>query len=168
LAGVTWDASWFRFDTRTDPRGDLEAWRALAYEPLHRARVKGWVDPWGDGAARARVGTRSFGLIATARLALPEAGVYQFSILSDDGVRLSVGGRIVYEDWTWHPARRENVTIELESGSHDLRLEYFQLEGAAVLALDLVRVLADDPPQPVLNLSSRPHVGIEQALSNDP
>lgn len=137
LAGLAWDTSWFRFDGRTDPRGDLEAWRALAFEPLYRQRVARWADPWGGGPARDWVGERDFGLVATARLVVPEAGRYRLSILSDDGVRLLVDGEVVYEDWTWHPARRDSATLELEAGRRELRLEYFQLDGPAALAVDL-------------------------------
>src|SRR5690606_8475297 len=126
--------------TRTDPRGDLDAWRALAFEPLHRDRVTRWIDPWGSADVRERVGLRNFGLIATARVMVPETGTYHLSILSDDGARLSVDGDVVYEDWTWHPARRKSATFELKAGRHELRLEYFQLEGEAALALDLAPV----------------------------
>jgi len=57
--------------------------------------------------------------------------------VSDDGLRLSVDDVPVLEDWTWHAARQRTAMIELAAGSHELLLEYFQVDGPAVLTLEL-------------------------------
>lgn len=140
MGDVSWDATWFAWNEESDPRGDLERWRALRYEPLLRARVGAWTQPWG-GSERARedVGTERFGLIATGEVYVTRAGKYELGTLSDDGLRVSVDGKVVYESWTWHPALRETTELELTVGRHELELEYFQIDGAAELTLELDR-----------------------------
>ena len=70
-------------------------------------------------------------------LTAPRDGTYILTVVSDDGLRVRIDGEIVLEDWSWHPARRESRRIVLSSGSHDVDLEYFQLDGAAVLSVEL-------------------------------
>lgn len=146
LAGARWSASWFRWDRRSDPRGDLSRWRSLRFDPIERALVRAWCDPWGGSSSvRASVGEESFGLIARAEFQVPVGGTYELRVLSDDGVRLVVDDTPVLEDWTWHAPRPAAVTIELEGGSHSIGLEYFQIDGSAVLSVELVRPSGGDP-----------------------
>ncbi len=140
FSSVTWDATWFAWSEESDPRGDLERWRALRYEPLARARVSGWTDPWG-GSTRVRedVGGVRFGLMASAEVYITRAGTYILGAVSDDGLRVLVDGEPVHVDWTWHPAQRRSTELELAVGRHELELEYFQIDGAAELTLELDR-----------------------------
>jgi len=66
-----------------------------------------------------------------------EPGSYLLSTRSDDGVRVTLDGEVVLEDWTWHPSQERTSEIQLEAGSHRIELEYFQIDGTAVLELDL-------------------------------
>lgn len=144
LAGRGFEASWFTFDSTSDPRGDLDAWRARRFDAAARGSIDAWRDPWGSAARRAQIGTHSFGLVATGTIELEQAGSYRLDATFDDGLRVLIDDVAVIEDWAWHPARSERVTIELEAGAHAVRVEYFQLDGAAELALSL------DPVEPEL------------------
>ena len=68
-------------------------------------------------------------------------GAHTLTVTSDDGVRVLVDGEVVLEDWTWHAPRREEVTLELTAGVHEVVVEYFQIDGALALlvALDAAR-----------------------------
>lgn len=136
LTAIEWRASWFLWDAASDPRGDLERWRALRFTPQLRATVHAWNDPWGE-EHRDAVGEEHFGLHATGSLELSEGGRYLLSARSDDGLRVIVDDETVLESWLWKPAREEVVEIELDPGTHTLVLEYFQMEGPAVLQLSL-------------------------------
>lgn len=137
---VTWEATWFEWGPEADPRGDLELWRSLRYEPTLRARVGAWTSPWGSSARiRGEVGGERFGLHARTDLYVSRKGTYLLGALSDDGLRIWIDGEVVYEDWTWHPARRETIELDLEVGRHSIEFEYFQIDGAAELALELDR-----------------------------
>ena len=146
LDGVRWSATWFAWAEDSDPRGDLDRWRAARFEEPIRAEVTSWSDPWGgqqtvrDGLAGER-----FGLIATAELRLTAAGAYDLVARSDDGLRVRVDGETVLEDWSWHPARLERIRLELGAGTHEVELEYFQVDGAAVLELGLERAALRQP-----------------------
>ena len=136
LAGIGWTASWFHWDTTTDPRGDLELWRALRFTPAAQATVAGWNDPWGQ-TVRELVGDEQFGLHATGLLTIEEGGRFLLGARSDDGLRVTVDGEIVLESWTWKPASEELAEITLDRGTHTLVVEYFQIDGPAVLQLTL-------------------------------
>ena len=58
-------------------------------------------------------------------------------MVSDDGIRVFVDERLVIEDWTLHAPKRDETLIALDAGQHTIRIEYFQIQGAAALVLDL-------------------------------
>jgi hypothetical protein len=67
----------------------------------------------------------------------PEAGDYTFQALSNDGVRVLVGGRIVVEDPAQHRDRVSvPVTVTIENpGWYSLDVKYYQRKGTAALRL---------------------------------
>ena len=138
VAGVEWDATWFQWNTNSDPRGDIERWRARRFDPVQRARVHLWCDPWGGSdEVRESVPAKSFGMIANGEIVVDHDGTYLLSEISDDGLRVTIDDVVVLEDWTWHPERQRSQKIDLTAGSHLVNLEYFQIDGAAVLSLEL-------------------------------
>ncbi len=137
LREVEWDALWFRWDQGSDPRADLEVYRARAEKPLVTKRVANFLHPWGDEEVKAAVGSDRFGLQARGTVVIAESGTYRLGVLSDDGVRVTLDGEVVFEDWTHHAPRRGEVELELSAGEHELLLEYFQIDGATALSLDL-------------------------------
>jgi hypothetical protein len=142
LAAASWRARWFRWEPATDPRGDAatqQAWRALAETPRVGAQIGVWSDPWGSREdVREALGVEHFGLLATTDLELP-AGRYRLRVNSDDGVRVRVDGVRVIDNWSWHAEVVDEATLELAAGVHAFDVEYFQIDGAAALALDLLR-----------------------------
>lgn len=69
---------------------------------------------------------------------LPEfSEPYQFSTLSDDGVRLWVGGQLLIDDWTPHSAKENgSPPVLLEAGVPvEIVIEYFDRGGTARMAL---------------------------------
>ncbi|HTF88532.1 MAG TPA: NosD domain-containing protein, partial [Planctomycetota bacterium] len=143
LAGAAWDAAWFSWKDGPDPRGNgeaLAAWRALAKTPLVSAQVATWYTPFAaDPKIQAKVGLNHFGLIAKSSVKL-EQGRYRLVVVSDDGVRVLIDGIAVLENWTWHAPTRDAVELELGAGQHAFELEYFQIDGASALSLDLERL----------------------------
>lgn len=141
LADAMWDATWFAWTKELDPREKLADWRKLATTPLAQKRVANFSDPWSrDAEIKSKTGTNQFGLIATTSFGYPESGKYRVSVLSDDGVRLSIDGKVVIDNWTWHAPTRDEATIELARGKHDVLLEYFQIDGAWALLPSIERV----------------------------
>jgi hypothetical protein len=138
LSETRWQARWFRWTEASDPRGDLAAWRKLADEPLSRAEVGVWVHPTANlPELKRELGNRHYGLIASSTFTLETAGTYALSVISDDGVRVAIDGQVVIENWTWHAAARDEARLELAAGEHTIELEYFQIDGAVALSLEL-------------------------------
>jgi len=141
LAAARWDAVWFSWRDRIDPRKDAALWRKLGDEPLARKSVPNFTDPWGgDREIKGKVGADHFGLVASTKTTVREGGKYRVSTLSDDGVRVSIDGERVIDDWTWHAPTRDERVIDLGAGEHEIELEYFQIDGALALSIELERV----------------------------
>ncbi len=139
LADAVWKAGWFSWVGGPDPRaqGKLEEWRSLLDRAVYMGDVGAWTDPYGGLADVARqVGSQRFGLIATTRVTLKK-GRYRLSVRSDDGVRVLVDGAVLIEDWSWHAAKTQSADLTLSEGEHDLWLEYFQIDGAMALSIEL-------------------------------
>lgn len=90
---------------------------------------------------------QTFGLIFDGYIRVPEDGVYTFSLASDDGSILSIGGKNVVDRDGPRSTGDTNGSIALAKGLHKVKLRYFQGGGAANLALKVSR--NGDPLQPV-------------------
>lgn len=146
--GTLVDARWEVrvFPSPVDPREDLEAWRRGAEGPevivVERRgalslQFGGGGLPLTAGEERPSPPRDHFGTLARTRLALP-GGRWRVRVLSDDGVRVSADGRVVFEDWTWHAPRRGEGLLELDGPREvELVVEHFELDGHAVLEVDL-------------------------------
>ena len=75
----------------------------------------------------SRTRDEAFGFVFEGTLIVAQDGVYSFRLDSDDGSRLSVGGRVVVENDGIHELGRERSgDVELATGRVPIRLEYFQ------------------------------------------
>ncbi|MEN6425696.1 MAG: right-handed parallel beta-helix repeat-containing protein [Phycisphaerales bacterium] len=150
LISTTWDATFFKWDKTTDPRENLDAWRKLGQDEkavsgqTKRLTLKyGWSGPseqnLSEAITAAKLGGDYFGMVARTRLPL-SAGTWEFTTLSDDGIRVLVDGRPVIENWTWHGPTRDTGTLELrEDKTVEIAVEHFEIDGYAVLELAIAR-----------------------------
>jgi hypothetical protein len=70
-------------------------------------------------------------------LNVPVSGGYWISTMSDNGVRLRIGDKLLISNWTTHGTVKDSAYIELTSGkNYPLKLEYFQGLGGAQLQLN--------------------------------
>ncbi|MDX2133012.1 MAG: right-handed parallel beta-helix repeat-containing protein [Planctomycetota bacterium] len=145
IVAATWDARFFAWTDATDPRTDLAAWRALAAGApavslpdltLRYAHAGPRTQPWAKAHADTFPGADRFGMIASARLAIPQ-GRWRITTLSDDGVRVLVGGRPVIENWTWHAPVRDTGVFEHAGGEVEIVVEHFEIDGYAVLEVEI-------------------------------
>ncbi|MEY2745965.1 MAG: hypothetical protein RL112_1007 [Planctomycetota bacterium] len=141
LAGVPLSTRWFSWRDGPDPREDLRGWRALAERPAHAAVAPLSCDFAAQPAARALVEGARWGLVARGSFRVEGAGAAREHVLaatSDDGIRVAIDGRVVLEDWSWHAPRRDEARVLLLPGEHQIEVEYFQIDGARALELELV------------------------------
>lgn len=68
-----------------------------------------------------------FGFVFTGSLIVPEDGVYQFSLDSDDGSRLIIDGNVILEyDGIHGEGSPRQKSVPLKKGRRDIRVDYFQ------------------------------------------
>jgi hypothetical protein len=146
LVVAKWEATFFHWTA--DPREDLEGWRAHADEPDARtATVDALSFAYGHGGpkhqniseavTKAGPGGDRFGMIARTKLRLTP-GRWRFTTLSDDGVRVTVDGEPVIENWTWHAPTRDTGELVVEQERvADIVVEHFEIDGYAVLELSI-------------------------------
>ncbi len=150
IVAARWDCVFFPWRPEADPREKLVDWRRLT-SGLEAVRGEvaaldfpyGWSGPRDQGARvtdeirRRGPGGDHFGMIARTRLALPK-GEWRFAALSDDGLRVTVAGRQVIENWTWHgPTRDEGTFVQDADGEVDVEVEHFEIDGYSVLRLEI-------------------------------
>jgi hypothetical protein len=72
----------------------------------------------------------------TGQVQAPNSGTYTFSTLSDDGIRVTVDGKTIINDWSDHSARQDNGSINLTGGQkYSIEVDYYQDGGSAVAEL---------------------------------
>ena len=76
--------------------------------------------------------TEHFYIRWTGQIRIPQDGKYTFFLTSDDGSRLFIDGHQVVDNGGVHPEEEKSGEVELKSGVHALKIEFFQNEGEAV------------------------------------
>ncbi len=76
-----------------------------------------------------------FGLTFDGYIRVPEDGIYEFILASDDGSRLVVGSEVVVDHDGPHGMSERFGQVALKKGFHQLHLSYFQATGGAGLTL---------------------------------
>jgi hypothetical protein len=148
LVSTLWDATFFKWTKDTDPRENVEAWRLLSQgRTAVHAEVKQLRFPYGysgpseqgisPAVTTARLGGDYFGMIAKTRLPLT-AGTWEFRTLSDDGVRVTVDGQRIIDNWTWHGPTPNEGTLRLpQDKTVEIVVEHFEIDGYAVLEMSI-------------------------------
>ena len=135
-AYAEWKAEYYNNQTL---RGDPQLVRnetALAFD-------------WKSGSPHGTIRRDRFSARFLRRLKLP-AGVYNVSIVGDDGYRLFIDDVLAIDSWHSGHRRRAETDVTLSGGSHVFRVEYFEVTGGAALFFGLeVKVLAaTETPEP--------------------
>jgi hypothetical protein len=82
-----------------------------------------------------------------------EKGTYQFQLSADDGVRILIDDRVIYEDWTIHPATDRTIHYTLSGGTHRVKVEYYEAQGDASLKLSWTKSATRQQRTGVVRLS---------------
>lgn len=91
---------------------------------------------WGSGSPAPQIGGDTFSVRWSGWVQAPVSGSYGFHTVSDDGVRLWVDDQLIINNWTDHGATENSGSITLVAGKkYDLRLEYYENGGAALIKL---------------------------------
>ena len=69
-----------------------------------------------------------FAIRWTGRIKIPADGKYTFYLESDDGSRLFIDGKQVFENGGLHEMQENSGDVELKAGDHDLKVDYYENE----------------------------------------
>jgi len=100
-----------------------------------------------------------FAIDYTGKFWIANPGMYNFSLLSDDGAKLYIDDQVVIDNDGLHPPQEKTGALELAGGLHRIRVSYFQgpkFQIALVLKIagpgEELRVFSTDefkpPPDP--------------------
>jgi hypothetical protein len=133
---VSWSTRLFAWSDSTDPRKQASAFaRLLEAAPIVTQQTSRldymWYSPTMKGVPQSKLA-----IVATGRISLA-AGTYTLRTISDDGVRVWVDGKLAIDDWKPHESAVD--VAALAGGIHDVRVEYYQVDGWTELRLDIVR-----------------------------
>ena len=95
---------------------------------------------WRNGAPDVGLPADNFSA-RWSRTATLEAGVYEFTASADDGIRVTVDGQMVLDEWHAGAADRVyKAQRALQAGPHLLVVEYYEAAGDASARVDYVRI----------------------------
>jgi hypothetical protein len=142
---IQWTARVFTWSDSTDPRTHATAFAALLRSApaatLHPHRL----DYEGYGRVVPGTPAEHVALEATGTVVLAP-GTYTVRTISDDGVRVWIDGSIAIDHWTPHGSALDFAS--LGGGRHEIRVQYYQVDGWNELRLAIVRGTRRPPGTP--------------------
>jgi len=138
LTACKWQQNWYRWDKpNLLAYTDISGWTNLfASKPLaHTVAYKLDADYSGRSPIPNVVPVTDFAMAATTKVKIP-AGRLQFNTISDDGLRAYIDGQLVIDDWNHHGAKSDQSITPVDAGVHELKIEYCQEDGGAVLKVN--------------------------------
>ena len=80
-----------------------------------------------------------FGVNYQGMFGVDHPGKYEFDLLSDDGAKIYIDDKLIVSDDTIHPTSRSRGKVQLDAGSHNIRVSYFQGPRTEVSLVFLVK-----------------------------
>jgi formylglycine-generating enzyme required for sulfatase activity len=122
---------WQQVGDRATPAG----WQAVLRSPvLDEVAMSHLFFSSEVGLPTKKVPDDYFATVATSDATL-STGTYQFSVIFDDGVRLWLDDKVVFENWGRNGPTRKDILVRAEAGRHTIKVEHFQIDGAYALGL---------------------------------
>ncbi len=94
---------------------------------------------WGLGSPASAVNPDRFSAQWTAPVFF-EAGVYRFTLTSDDGARVWLTDRYIIDSWQVRAAATDVVDVELPRGEQQIAVDYFEDSGLARISFGWQRI----------------------------
>ncbi len=141
---IAWQVRAWAWADSLDPRKEgnwsrLTSAVTILERPMSRLDFM-WYRPTIRELPQARFALEAIGKVSLA------PGNYTLRSLSDDGIRVYVDGKVVIDNWDLHGTELDYAP--LNGGDHEIRVQYFQIEGWAELRLDILRGAQRSPGSP--------------------
>jgi RHS repeat-associated protein len=117
-------------------QGDYYSNINLAGRPTLRQTDSSVDFNWGSGGPSGLGATDNFSVRWTGTITLPTSGAYTFTVRSDEGARLVVGGTVAIDNWVDQTVTDvSSPAISYSAGSYKLELDYYEHTGPAEVHL---------------------------------
>ena len=100
-----------------------------------------------------------FAIVYNGAFEVDQEGMYNFRTYSDDGSKLYIDGQLIIDNYGIHPPRSKSKSVNLKSGIHKVRLEYFQGPRTAI-ALQLFMTSPSGVEKP-LEPKENPNISVD-------
>ena len=130
---VVW---WERIDTGSgsypDWKGEYWTNRHLDDNPRIVRNDRDIDFNWGNGSPDGAIPSNNFSVRWTRRVRFAD-GLYRFYVRADDGVRVWVDGERIIDEWHDNLADETYTADRVLDGREDVRVEYYEREGGALI-----------------------------------
>jgi len=133
-----WNISFFSFDSLSDPITQPSKFSELLKGPPVKAMMSShltfhwWDKPYPE------VPAEQFAVKARTSFFAQE-GNYIIQTESDDGIRVWMDNQLIVDHWDIHTPAIDEVKLKLNKGQHEIKLEYFDAGGLAVLDVSILK-----------------------------
>ena len=110
-----------------------------AFQKLITRRIDPTINFFYDGQVAPASGVRgqSFSVRWTGQLLAPVSGQYAFSSIADDGVRITIGGVKVMEEWRYRGHKLFSRRVHLQAGRfYEIKVDYVNYKDGGYIDLD--------------------------------
>jgi hypothetical protein len=141
---IAWQLRAWAWPDSLDPRTDGNWARLTATTKLFERAVPRLDYMWYRPTIRELPQSR-YAFEAAGAVQLPP-GEHTLRTISDDGIRVWVDGKLVIDNWDLHGSEVDYAP--LTGGAHELKVQYFQVDGWAELRLDILKGVQRSPGSP--------------------
>ncbi|RME79468.1 MAG: hypothetical protein D6784_00665 [Chloroflexi bacterium] len=113
-------------------RGEYFNNRNLAGDPVMVRSDSAINFDWNSGSPHPKVPRDNFSVRWTRSIYLDRDGLYTFQIQHDDGMRVYVDGKIIYESWYDQSVTYKTRKVPLKAGYRTFVVEYYDHVGNAI------------------------------------
>lgn len=103
---------------------------------------------WGKEGPTDSIPADRFSARFDTCLAIDEDAEAAFQVVSDDGSRIWLDGKVIVDNWEKHKPTAKGKRLALAAGVHHLRVDYFELKHDASVHLT-ASFDPDEPPSPI-------------------
>jgi beta-glucosidase len=99
---------------------------------------------WNGSSPAKDIPGEKFSVRWSGKLTVPSTNDYTIAVTGDDGYRLYIDNKLLFELWQDQAPATSKKTLKLKAGeSHDIKIEYYQNAGGASLAFQFAAKTVD-------------------------
>jgi hypothetical protein len=129
-------------DFAQTPSGGLSAmlYRGQAFDESRLARVDPRIDLlWGQRSPHPNLPEDEFSIRWRGALRVDDAGKYRLILVTDDGAKVWLDDKLIFNEWRGQLPTRFEYEAELSKDEYPLVVEYFEVNAGALVSLRWVR-----------------------------